>query len=330
MLHMREAAFINRNKAKWQRLEKAADGLDKLSADEANDLYIELTDDLSYARTFYPKSNVTSYLNGVSARVHQMLHRNERTDRSRFITFWTTEVPLAMARTRTPLLVSFLLFAVCMCIGMLSTAHDPTFVRLMLGDGYVNETIENIKSGKPMGIYGSMDEGFMFAYITVNNIKVSLIVFAVGLLTSLGPGIMLVREGIRIGSFLYFFISQGLGKVSLMTVMVHGTLELSALVIAGAAGIAMGNGILFPGTHTRMESFRRGAKLGLKVVIGLVPIFIMAGFLESFVTRHAPVLNEWVSGGIIAVSGALIIFYFLIYPYHVEHRTRGAAPSARL
>ncbi|MFZ1686646.1 MAG: stage II sporulation protein M [Flavobacteriales bacterium] len=327
---MREAAFINRNKAKWQRLEKAADGLDKLSADEANDLYIELTDDLSYARTFYPKSNVTSYLNGVSARVHQMLHRNERIDRSRFITFWTTEVPLAMARTRSALLVSFLVFAVSAAIGALSSANDGTFSRLVLGDDYVNMTLENIKEGKPMDVYDGDGELDMFFAITVNNIRVALMAFAFGLLTAVGTGVILMQNGIMVGVFQYLFFQYGMLKTSALTIWVHGTLEISAIIIAGAAGIAISNGMLFPGTHTRIESFKRGAKLGLKVVLGLVPIFIMAGFLESFVTRHAPILNEWVSGGIIAVSGAFILFYFVIYPYHVEHRTRGAAPGARL
>lgn len=327
---MREAAFINRNKAKWQRLEKAAEGLDKLSADEANDLYIELTDDLSYARTFYPNSNVTSYLNGVSARVHQMLHRNERTDRNRFLRFWKEEVPLAMAATRPQLLVSAVIFLVFLGVGMLSVFHDFTFVRLMMGDEYVNMTLENIRNGRPMDVYGSMDEGNMFLYITINNIKVSMTMFALGLFTSFAPGFLLWREGIRIGSFIGMMFSEGVGHVSILTIMVHGTLELSALMIAGAAGITLGNGMLFPGTYTRMESFLRGAKLGLKVVMGLVPIFMMAGFLESFVTRHAPVMNDWVSITIISLSAAFILWYFVIYPYHVEQCTRAAAPSARL
>lgn len=327
---MREAAFINRNKAKWQRLEKAADGLDKLSADEANDLYVELTDDLSYARTFYPNSNVTSYLNGVSARVHQMLHRNERTDRNRFARFWKEDVPLAMAATRPQLLVSSIIFLVFLGVGILSVFHDFTFVRLMMGDEYVNMTLENIRNGRPMDVYGSMDQGDMFMYITVNNIRVSMFMFALGLFTSFAPGFLLWREGIRIGSFIGMMFSEGVGHVSILTIMVHGTLELSALMIAGAAGITLGNGMIFPGTHTRMESFLRGAKLGLKVVMGLVPIFMLAGFLESFVTRHAPVMNDWVSITIISLSAAFILWYFVIHPYHVERRTRAAAPSARL
>lgn len=327
---MREAAFINRNKAKWQRLERAAEGLDKLSADEANDLYVELTDDLSYARTFYPNSNVTSYLNGVSARVHQMLHRNERTDRNRFLRFWKEDVPLAMAATRPQLLVSAIIFLVFLGVGILSVFHDFTFVRLMMGDNYVNMTLENIRNGRPMDVYGSMDQGDMFMYITVNNIRVSMFMFALGLFTSFAPGFLLWREGIRIGSFIGMMFSEGVGHVSILTIMVHGTLELSALIIAGAAGITLGNGVIFPGTYSRMESFMRGAKLGLKVVMGLVPIFMMAGFLESFVTRHAPVMNDWVSITIISLSAAFILWYFVIHPYRVERRTLAASPSTPL
>ncbi|MCB0771436.1 MAG: stage II sporulation protein M, partial [Flavobacteriales bacterium] len=73
---MREAAFIHRNQAKWQRLEQVLQGLDGLSGDETSDLYIELNDDLSYARTFYPQSNIAIYLNGLAARLHHHIYRN--------------------------------------------------------------------------------------------------------------------------------------------------------------------------------------------------------------------------------------------------------------
>jgi hypothetical protein len=89
-------------------------------------------------------------------------------------------------------------------------------------------------------------------------------------------------------------------------------------VVAGAAGIAMGNGWLFPGTYGRLRSFREGAKRGLKIVVGTVPLFCMAGFIESFITRH----TEWPDGlrlNIILLSAAFIIYYFIILPYRLNH-----------
>ncbi|MBL7950923.1 MAG: stage II sporulation protein M [Flavobacteriales bacterium] len=324
---MREAAFIQRNQAKWQRLEHVLQGLDGLSGDEASSLYIELNDDLSYARTFYPKSNIPTYLNGLASRLHQHIYRNQRTPRGRFLTFWRDEVPLAMAATRKQFLLAFVVFGAAMLMGALSAAHDESFVRLILGDGYVDMTLENIRKGEPMAVYGGHDESLMFLGITINNVRVALLCFAAGLFASFGTGLLLLYNGIMVGAFQYFFHQQGVLRESLLTIWVHGTLEISAIIIAGAAGFALGNGMLFPGTYTRIESFRNGARTGLKVVIGLVPVFIVAGFLESFVTRHALTIPWYVSLAIIVCSFLFIVLYFIILPYHAERRPRAVEPG---
>ncbi len=325
---MREAAFIKRNEARWQRLEQVLSGMHALSGDEASSLYIQLNDDLSYARTFYAKSPVTGYLNGLAVRLHQHIYRNKRTPRRRFITFWTEEVPLAIAVARPNLLLSLVIFLAAALIGAVSAAHDDTFVRLILSDEYVDMTIENIRKGDPMAVYGSHDESFMFLYITVNNIKVALTAFASGITAGFFTLYVLLYNGIMLGSFQYFFHQHGVLQESALTIWVHGTLEISAIIIAGGAGFCIGNGWLFPGTYTRGESFRRGAKTGLKVVMGLVPVFIIAGFLESFVTRHALTLRPWVALTIILGSLAWVIWYFIILPYHAERRARAVAPGA--
>lgn len=325
---MREAAFIQRNQAKWQRLEQVVQGMDKLSGDEASDLYIQLNDDLSYARTFYPKSKVPEYLNGLAVKLHQHIYRNQRTPRGRFIRFWKEEVPQAVASARTNLLVSFIIFAVAMGIGAISARHDPTFVRLIMGDAYVDMTLENIRKGEPMAVYGGQDGTVMFLGITINNVRVALLCFAAGLFASLGTGLMLMYNGVMVGAFQYFFHEQGVLRESLLSIWVHGTLEISAIIIAGAAGLTLGNGFLFPGTYTRGESFRKGARTGLKVVMGLVPVFILAGFLESFVTRHALSLPSWVALLIIGVSLAWVLYYFILLPYHAIRRAGTVAPGA--
>lgn len=324
---MREAAFIQRNQAKWQRLEQVLQGLDGLNGDETSDLYIQLNDDLSYARTFYPNSNIPVYLNGLASRLHQHIYRNQRTPRGRFITFWREEVPLAMAATRPQLVLAFLVFAVAMLIGAVSAKHDERFVRLIMGDGYVDMTLENIRRGEPMAVYGGHGEGEMFLGITINNVRVALLCFAAGLFASFGTGLLLLYNGIMVGAFQYFFYQHGVLKESLLSIWVHGTLEISAIIIAGAAGFVLGNGFLFPGTYTRGESFRSGARLGLKVVIGLVPVFIVAGFLESFVTRHALSVPWYVSLGLIGVSLAFVLYYFVILPYHAAQRPRTVQPG---
>ncbi len=318
---MREAAFTKRNSAKWKRLEAMVVRQDRATtADESSALYIELTDDLSYARTFYPGAEVTAYLNALAARMHQHVHKNQKTRSDRFITFWSRELPLIMAATRKQLLISAAVFGISVLIGALSAHYDTTFTRLILGDGYVDMTLENIKHGKPMDVYGHEHEMDMFFSITTNNIMVSLQAFAAGLILSYGTWMILIENGIMLGCFQYFMFQHGVGEASVLSIWIHGTIEISSIVIAGAAGIDMGNSILFPGTYTRLASFQRGAMKGLKIVIGLVPCFIIAGFLESFVTRHSPDMPTLASASIILTSLAFIIGYFIIYPYHVEHR----------
>jgi uncharacterized membrane protein SpoIIM required for sporulation len=100
---------------------------------------------------------------------------------------------------------------------------------------------------------------------------------------------------------------------SLLAVWLHGTLEISAIIVAGCAGITMGNGWLFPKTYTRLESFKRSAKRGVKIIIGTVPIFITAGFIESYITRHTE-LPDIIRLLIILLSLTFVLFYYVIYP----------------
>ncbi|MFD2932505.1 stage II sporulation protein M [Spirosoma flavum] len=318
---MREALFIKRNSDKWRAMEQTPKATAAQSdPDELVTNFVELTDDLSYARTFYPDSNVTRYLNGLTAQMHRGLMQNRRDDRSRFITFWQYELPLLFRQSHRLLAISAGIFLAAGILGWVSAAHDNTFVRLILGDGYVNMTLENIKKGDPLGVYNSSDQSTMFVQITLNNIYVAFRTFIFGLFASFGTMAMLFYNGVMLGAFQYFFHERGLLLDSILKIWIHGTLEISAIIIAGCAGLTVGNSLLFPGTYSRLDSFKRGIKQGLKIAIGLVPIFIMAGFLESFVTRLT--LSPLVSGGIILISAAFIIWYFILYPISLNRNNQ--------
>lgn len=313
---MREALFIKRNADKWRNMEEN----DTRDPDELTDRFVELTDDLSYARTFYPNAKVTRYLNGRAASMHRGLMQNRQDDRSRFTTFWKYELPLLFKSAHRLLALSAAIFLMACLLGWVSSAHDPTFVRLILGDQYVNMTLENIKKGDPLGVYNSRDQATMFVQITLNNIYVAFRTFIFGVFASFGTIAMLFYNGVMLGSFQYFFHERGLLLDSILKIWVHGTLEISAIIIAGCAGLTVGNSLLFPGTYSRAESFRRGVKQGLKIAVGLIPIFIMAGFLESFVTRLT--LPPILSGVIILLSAAFIAWYFILYPISLNRHPR--------
>ncbi|MDR2040403.1 MAG: stage II sporulation protein M [Bacteroidales bacterium] len=310
---MREITFVQKNQDKWTRFEKNVSD----NADELADAFIELTDDLSYARTFYPESNTERYLNQLAGKYYLYLYKNKKQPASRFITFWKKELPQLFYGAHRQLLTAFVIFMISALIGAFSASKDENFVRLILGDSYVNMTIENIRKGDPMAVYKGVNESSMFVYIMYNNIRVSFLAFVFGIFFSMGTVMVLFQNGVMLGAFQYFFFQYGVLTESLLTIWIHGTLEISAIVIAGCAGLVMGNSILFPGTYSRSESFSRGVRRGMKIVAGLVPVFIIAAFFESYVTRHTE-MPVWMSLTIIGSSLAFIIFYFIIYPIRLN------------
>ena len=316
---MKEVTFIRQNLEKWRGYETVAESSRLSMPDEMADAYIDVTSDLAFSQTHYPKSRITLYLNNLASAIHQNIYRNKRERWSRIITFWTQEVPQTMWDARKELRLSFVIFILSALVGLVSQVLDPEFSRLILGNAYVDMTLENIKNGNPMGVYDSGPEGLMFIGITSNNIKVSFLAFVSGLLTSFVTGFILFQNGIMIGAFQTFFAQHNLLWDSALAIWLHGTIEISSIIVAGAAGLAVGNSWLFPGTYKRLYSFRRGAKRGLKIVIGTVPLFCIAGFIESFFTRH----TEWpdvIRLTVILLSAAFIIYYYIVLPYLRNHQ----------
>jgi len=320
-IFMRESAFIKQNKARWEEFERIVKNQHSAPPDKLAELFIQITDDLSFSRTQYPESRTTRYLNSLAGKIHGEIYSNKKEEKNRFILFWKEELPSVMFGIQKQLLYAFLIFVIAGAIGAVSTAHDDTFVRLILGDGYVNMTLENIKNGNPTRIYSSGNEMNMFFMITLNNIMVSLKVFVFGVFFSLGTGLFLFYNALMVGTFMMFFYNESQLTQALPVIMLHGTIELSSIVIAAAAGFVMGNSILFPGTYSRLTSFKMGAMKGLKIVAGLVPFFILAGLIESFITRYA--FMHWsIKLVVIGLSAFLIIYYFILYPIQLNRNGR--------
>lgn len=305
---MREGKFIDRHIARWKTyLEDSND------PDEQAGRFIHLVDDLSYAKTFYPESKTTSFINGLAARQFQFIYQHKKQDYSRLYTFWKYELPCLFGRYHRIYVFTLLFFIACVLLGALSNAVDPEFVRSILGDRYVDMTEENIARGDPFGVYKQGNSFGMFINIAANNIRVAMMVFAMGVFACIGTLYLLFENGIMLGCFQQLFFAKGLGWKSVLVIWIHGTFEISAIVIAGTAGMILGSGLLFPGTFTRLESLRRHARDAVKILVGLIPFFLCAAFLESFVTRHTE-MPSWLSILILVVSAMFIVWYFVIYP----------------
>ncbi|MCL6217263.1 stage II sporulation protein M [Zunongwangia pacifica] len=316
---MREAAFVKQNKDKWLKFESLLKNNTNISPDELSASYVEITDHLSYANTFYRGSNTAKYLNDLASHAHRKIYRNKKESKNKFVLFYTKEFPLFFYQYQKQLLFSFIVFVLFAIIGAYSAANDDSFVRAVLGDAYVNSTLNNIENDDPMAVYKQASETDMFLGITINNVRVGLMAFTFGVLAGLGTLIVIMQNAIMLGSFQYFFYDKGLLWESARTIWIHGTIEISVIIIAACAGLVVGRSILFPKTYSRLQSFVTGIKDGLKIVISTVPFFIIAGFLEGFVTRHTE-MPDVLAILIISLSLMLIVWYYVLLPHRLHKK----------
>ncbi|SFU55402.1 Uncharacterized membrane protein SpoIIM, required for sporulation [Pustulibacterium marinum] len=310
---MREASFVKQNKEKWILFEKALRGNIKINPDDLASYYIQLTNDLSYAQTYYPESKTLTYLNSLTSEAHQKIYTTKKESKNKIKEFWMFEFPLFFRQYHKTLLYTFLFFIAAILVGSVSTLNDDSFARLILGDQYVNTTIENIANGEPMAIYKSGSQMGSFLGITINNIRVGLIAYAFGILFSAGTIYILFSNGIMLGSFITFFYKYGLLEKT-STIWLHGTIEIWVIIIAGCAGLVMGNSFMFPKTYSRRVAFMKGAKDGLKIVVSTIPFFIIAGFIEGFITRYGGQMPSFLAYSIIFLSFSLVVYYYIAYP----------------
>ncbi|MGE5519036.1 MAG: stage II sporulation protein M [Candidatus Dadabacteria bacterium] len=313
---MREGLFIKKNKARWEKIQSGRKG----DADEMATNFIQLVDDLAYAKTFYPSSRVTHYINALASRIYLGIYQNRKENINRLSKFWKYDVPLTIYKHRRIILFSFLVFCTFYIVGFFSARQDDGFIRQVLGDGYVDLTEKNIEEGNPFGIYQSGNSFFSWIGIMINNIMVSFVYFGKGIFLGIFSTTALAKESMRVGVFHYMFFAKGYGTAFILAVMIHGLLELTSIIIACAAGVIMGTSYLFPGTRTRLDAFRDGVKEGAKILIGLIPILVVAAFYEGFVTRHykMPIALNII---LLSISAVFIAWYFVLYPKTLKRRS---------
>jgi uncharacterized membrane protein SpoIIM required for sporulation len=319
---MREVAFIKQNKEKWLEFEQAIFGKTKKNPDDLANLYIHLVNDLSYAQTYYPKSKTVVYLNYLASQTYQKIYKTKRTDSNRLVYFFKTEVPLIVYEYRRYILYAFLIFGILTSIGVVSAQNDETFVRLILGDQYVNMTLQNIEDGNPVAVYKSGSNWGSFIGITLNNLRVGATAYFWGVFLGLGTLYILLKNCIMLGSFQYFFYQQGVFWESVRGIWIHGSMEIFAMVIEAAAGFILGASILFPKTYSRLHSFKIGFKNSFKIFLSTMPFTFAAGFLEGYITRYSIEMPNYLSVGIILTTLFLIGYYYLVYPFIVNKKIK--------
>jgi len=321
---LREAAFIKQNKEKWLEFEKSLYDTSEKKPERLADLFIQINNDLAYAQTYYPKSNVIKYLNGITVTAYHKIYGHKKTGKG-LSGFWTYEVPMTMYQYRQYFYFSFAVFFLTILIGVFSSMYEPEFVHSILGDDYVNMTEDNIQNGDPLAVYnnatsfGNFNNFFMIAF---NNLRVGLLSFLYGIFGGIGSLYFMLSNGVMVGSFQYMFYEKGHFFLSLRTIWMHGAMEIFGMCIEIGAGVLMGTSYLFPGILTRKQAFFQKGKAALKIVISTIPFTVSAALIEGYLTQYANELPIPIAGFIVVGTLSFISWYYLIYPRFVYRKNQ--------
>ena len=320
---MKESEFIDQNKDKWLHFERVIKQSDS-NPDELSDVFIQVTDDLSHSRSNYKNRSVRVYLNDLAGMIFDKLGKRKRLSFEVIKDFYLKEIPQLMYLARREMLISFLVFIVSMAIGIYSSIKNPQFAALVLGPDYVAMTQANIAKGEAMAVYtgGTGMEGFL--RILLNNARIDVMMLGFGLVFSVGALFILIRNGIMVGVFQYFFLEHGGFKDSILTIWLHGTIEITTIGLMGGVALLAGKGLLFPGNYTRYQSFRLSAGNAGKLLLMVLPFTFIAAVIEGFITRMTG-MPDLIKGFFILLSLAIVVVYFFIYP-RLVHKRIGANP----
>lgn len=290
-----------------------------------SDLFIQVNTDLAYARTYYPKSKVVTYLNGLASTAYHKIYGKKKHSNS-LLSFWAEDIPLLMYQYRKYFYLSFAILGLMVAIGWLSSVYEPEFVRVILSDQYVEMTKRNIENGDPLAVYNNdskLGDFNSFLNIMLNNLRVGIIGFLYGILGGIGSIYFIMVNGVMVGAFQHMFYEEGHFFLSLRTIWMHGSMEIFGMCIEYGAGILLGTSYLFPGMLTRKQAFFIKGKAAFKILLSVLPFTVFAALIEGYLTQYANELPIFVPSIIVLGTLGFISWYYLIYPVTVYKRYQG-------
>ncbi len=306
-------AFIATNRHTWERLRnlstQASRGVRRLDADELDELlvlYQSVSGHLSIAQTQYGDTGLISELTSVLALARGVIYRRRTQPVAAFRSFFTEAFPAAIWYLRRYVLVAALALLgpsliVGIWLGNNETARNSTMDQTLA---------ENIASTKFEEYYSSAPAAAFQSQITTNNIQVSFMAFAFGVLLGLPTLYLLVTNGMNLGAVGAVMHHYGQGGKFWGLILPHGLLEISAIIIAGAAGLALAWSIISPGDRTRRDSLAEQGSRSIVVIMGLVLAFVTAGLIEAWITPSG--LPTWARVGVGVIVAGLFWSYVLV------------------
>ena len=311
---MRERRFVSVRRARWDRLEALVDraarqGVRALPPSEIDELalaYRAATSDLAIARTRGEDPVIQEHLNRLTARAHSVVYvATARTGWSRFVDFVVRTFPREVRRSWAPIVFCTLTTVVSALVAYGSVSADPTNVHALL-PGMTLPPVDKALHDSNFG-FDRANSPTVASEVITNNVKVAAVAFAGGMTGGLLTAWIILTNGLMVGAIAAMYQQAGFGADFWATIAPHGVIELSAIQIAGGAGLVLAGGYLRPGRARRGDALVAAARRAGTLVMGVALMLCVAGTIEGFVSpQRLPIVVRDLIG---AVTGVAMLAY---------------------
>lgn len=308
--------FVAAKKPNWERLTVILDtaqrgGLAALSAEQLSELgqlYRSATSDLAVARRDFASHRVADYLNALVARAHAAVYQGRAARRRGLVDFFARSFPRTFRATWGYTLAAFLMFLLPALASFAVAYRDPAAGAALFPG--IEDRLQDIRDKREWWKELNDSNAAGASMIMTNNIRVTFLAFAGGILLGLFTLYLLAQNGLMLGVVAGAAQSLGFAANLWGFVAAHGTLELSAIFIAGGAGMQLGWALVRPGLLTRRTALLLAARRAALLLLGCVPILVIAGTIEGFLSPSDLPLG--VKLAVSLLSGLLLYGYLLL------------------
>lgn len=316
---MNAKQFVKKHRDDWKQLERLTAALSKSKPDlngtginQFYKLYQKAANHLSYAQTYFPEQDVTHYLNGLVSKAHNLLYKDQISSVKQMRHFFSTTFIRLLLEQWKFVLAACVLFTLGMLGSFFSVINDPMSLYSVI-PADVAQNVDPEQLGKNDGQVLST---LMSASIMTNNIQVAILAFAGGITFGLLTVYVLIYNGILIGALFALFWHSNKTYEFWAYIVPHGMIELTAIFIAGGAGLLMGYKLFVPGRLPRSLHLKIQAKRSVQLLLGTVPLFVIAGVIEGFITPSAISLEAKYFTAFATVIG--LVLYIVIGKMRLE------------
>ncbi|MBT2728105.1 stage II sporulation protein M [Bacillus sp. ISL-75] len=301
--------FVKIHREEWKQLEQLITTISKYRNNITGDritqyhrLYQKAAQHLSYSQTYFPNDEVTQYLNGLVAKSHNLLYKDQVSSIKQIRHFFSEKFIGLLFEQWKFVMFAMILFMIGALGSFLSVMNDSLHIYSIL-PAEIAKGVDPEQLGKG---HDAVDSSLMSASIMTNNIKVAIFAFAGGITFGLVTVYLMVYNGIIIGALAALFWHHSKSYDFWAFIVPHGMIELTAIFIAGGAGLLMGYKLFVPGQYSRSFQLKQQAIRSVQLLLGTIPLFVIAGIIEGFITPADISLEAKYSVAFLTVIGLFL------------------------